>query len=65
MHGRFLLPFLLLTSGCASTHVENTALQTGEANPDNRSIEPASPDRPVILMTFSGGGTGRMCSPRM
>lgn len=57
MHGRFLLPFLLLTGGCASTHVENTALQAGEANPDNRSIEPASPDRPVILMTFSGGGS--------
>ncbi len=53
------LPLLcvLLAGGCASTHVENTPLQTGDANPDRRSIDPASPDRPVILMTFSGGGS--------
>jgi len=58
MRARFLLPLLiLLAAGCASTHVENAPLQAGEANPDRRSIEPASPDRPVILMTFSGGGS--------
>ncbi len=32
-------------------------MQAGEANPDRRSIDPATPDRPVILMTFSGGGS--------
>jgi NTE family protein len=58
MRGRFLLILCaMLAGGCASTHFENTPLQAGAANPDRRSIDPASPDRPVILMTFSGGGT--------
>jgi len=58
MRGRFLLLLcVLLACGCAATHIENTPLQAGEANPDLRSIDPASPDRPVILMTFSGGGS--------
>jgi len=58
MRGLFLLPVcVLLAAGCASTHLENTPLQAGEANPDRRNIAPASPDRPVILMTFSGGGS--------
>ena len=48
---------LLLSSGCAETHFENTPLQAGDSNPDRRSILPASPERPVILMTFSGGGS--------
>jgi NTE family protein len=58
MHGRSLLLLcVLLAGGCANTHLENTPLQAGEANPDRRTIAPASPDRPVILMTFSGGGS--------
>ena len=58
MRGQTLLVLLvLLVGGCASTHFENTPLQAGEANRDRRSIDPASPDRPVILMTFSGGGS--------
>jgi NTE family protein len=58
MPGRLLLMVaVLLVAGCAGAHVENTPLQSGEANPDRRSIDPASPDRPVILMTFSGGGS--------
>src|SRR5271166_4547168 len=58
MRGPFLMLLsVLLAGGCASTHLENTPLQAGEANPDHRSIEPAGPDRPVILMTFSGGGS--------
>lgn len=48
---------VLFFAGCAGAHIENTPLQLGEANPDRRSIDPASPDRPVILMTFSGGGS--------
>ena len=52
-----LLLCLVLAGGCASTHFENTPLRAGEANPDRRSIDPATPDRPVILMTFSGGGS--------
>ena len=39
------------------THFENTPLQAGEAIPIGDTIDPASPDRPVILMTFSGGGS--------
>ena len=58
MRGRFLLILCaMFGAGCTSTHFENTPLQAGEANPDRRSIDPASPDRPVILMTFSGGGS--------
>ncbi|HEY1431717.1 MAG TPA: patatin-like phospholipase family protein [Stellaceae bacterium] len=58
MRGPFLLLLtVLLAGGCAGTHIENTPLQADEANPDHRSIDPASPDRPVILMTFSGGGS--------
>jgi NTE family protein len=58
MPGRCLLLLcVLLVVGCAGTHFENTALRAGEANLDRRSIDPAAPDRPVILMTFSGGGS--------
>jgi NTE family protein len=57
MHRRCLLLLCALMCGCAGTHFENTPLQAGEANPDRRSIDPANPDRPVILMTFSGGGS--------
>jgi NTE family protein len=51
------LLILCLLAGCAGAHFENTPLQAGDANPDRRTIDPASPDRPVILMTFSGGGS--------
>ncbi|MBV8088502.1 MAG: patatin-like phospholipase family protein [Alphaproteobacteria bacterium] len=58
MPRRFLLlAALLFVAGCAGAHFENTPMRSGEANPDRRSIDPASPDRPVILMTFSGGGS--------
>jgi NTE family protein len=57
MRAGYLVLCLLMAGGCASTHFENTPLRAGEANPDRRSIVPASPDRPVILMTFSGGGS--------
>ncbi len=58
MRGRLLvLLSLLIATGCAVTHFENTPLQAGDSNPENRTIDPASPERPVILMTFSGGGS--------
>jgi NTE family protein len=60
MRGRFLLLVLALTvlaGGCAGTQFANTPLQAGDGNPERRSIDPAGPDRPVILMTFSGGGS--------
>ena len=46
----------LATAAC-STSFENTRLASGESNPERRSIEPATPDQPVILMSFSGGGS--------
>ena len=58
MPGRCLmLLWVLFAGGCAGTHFENAPLRAGQANPDRRSIDPATPDRPVILMTFSGGGS--------
>jgi NTE family protein len=58
MARRFLPLFcLLLAAGCAGMHIENTPLEAGAANPERRSIAPPGPDRPVILMTFSGGGS--------
>src|SRR5260370_35299433 len=53
--GWLLVLWVLVATGCSSTHFENTALQPGESNPDRRSIDPGGPDRPVILMSFSGG----------
>jgi len=58
MRGRFWVVLcVLLAGGCAGMHIENTPLQAGDGNPDLRTIDPASPDRPVVLMTFSGGGS--------
>jgi NTE family protein len=53
----FALSCVLLVIECACTHFENTPLQAGQANPDRRSIIPADRSRPVVLMTFSGGGS--------
>ncbi len=47
----------LLAAGCAGMHIENTPLPAGDSNPERRTADPAGPDRPVILMTFSGGGS--------
>jgi NTE family protein len=44
------------TAACGA-NFENTKLAAGEDNPERRSIEPATPDMPVILMSFSGGGS--------
>jgi NTE family protein len=58
MGRRFILLLCaLLASGCKETHFANTPLRAGAANPERRSIDPVSPDRPVILMAFSGGGS--------
>jgi NTE family protein len=51
------LVWALLLAACSPTRFENVPLQSGQANPDRRSIAPAGPDRPAILMTFSGGGS--------
>src|SRR5271155_1821035 len=47
----------LILAGCTATRMENAALTPGESNPERRSLVPADPDEPVLLMTFSGGGT--------
>jgi NTE family protein len=55
--GWLLIFCLCLFTACSSTHFENTPLQSGEDNPERRSIVPETLERPVILMTFSGGGS--------
>ena len=57
MRPALLLISALLLAGCSITRFENTALQSEQANPERRSINPATADRPAILMTFSGGGS--------
>jgi NTE family protein len=59
MHKPFLVvACALLLSACTTpSRFENVPLQAGQANPERRSIAPASLDRPAILMTFSGGGS--------
>ena len=44
-------------TACGTTQYQNQALGPGGANPERRSIAPPAPDRPVVLMTFSGGGS--------
>jgi NTE family protein len=48
---------LCAVAACSVTQYQNTKLDAGATNPERRSIAPPSPDRPTILMTFSGGGT--------
>ena len=47
----------MVLAACSLTQYQNTPLITGAANPERRTIAPPSPDRPAILMAFSGGGT--------
>jgi NTE family protein len=54
---RTLILLGLSVTGCSSAHFENVALPAGAANVERRSVLPDDPDRPVILMTFSGGGS--------
>ena len=56
--GRILtLCGVLLMAACAAAEVANTPLASGAANHERRSIVPSDRERPVILMTFSGGGS--------
>jgi NTE family protein len=56
--GRALLAaFLLIVAGCSVARYENTPLADGQSNPERRLIAPADPDRPALMMTFSGGGS--------
>jgi NTE family protein len=53
-----LLLCALGVAGCSSvTRFENAPLAPGAANVERRSIAPPSPERPAVLMAFSGGGT--------
>src|SRR5271165_4545475 len=44
-------------AACATTQYQNLTLGPGGTNPERRSIAPPAPDRPAVLMTFSGGGS--------
>jgi NTE family protein len=48
---------LSVVLGACATKYENTPLAAGESNPERRQVLPEAPDRPLILMSFSGGGS--------
>ena len=50
-----LMVAVTLTSSC-TTGFHNSVLPRGASNLERRSVAPPAPDRPVILMAFSGGG---------
>jgi NTE family protein len=54
--GLFLLAAMSLAA-CEGSRIENVPLQPSQANDERRLVVPDDPDRPVILMTFSGGGS--------
>ena len=47
---------LLALCGCA-TRFENIALSAGKENRERRTVDVSVPDRPVILVAISGGGS--------
>lgn len=47
----------LIAAACSAAEVQNAPLAAGQANPERRSLAPDDPDRPAILLTFSGGGS--------
>ena len=57
MGARIFMLTALSIVGCSAARVENVALRAGQANDERRTVVPDDPVRPVILMTFSGGGS--------
>ncbi len=47
----------LALAGCASPHFENQALASAQPNPERRQIDLGHPERPVVLVAISGGGS--------
>lgn len=54
--GALLLAALAL-GGCASPRFENQPLAAAQPNPERRQIDLAHPERPVLLVAISGGGS--------
>ena len=50
------LAVALLLPGCA-TRFENQPLAAGQSNPERRAVEVSNPERPLILVAISGGGS--------
>jgi NTE family protein len=44
-------------AGCAATRFENTPLAAGQINPERRAVDVSHPERPLILVAVSGGGS--------
>jgi NTE family protein len=44
-------------TGCAATRFENVPLEASQANVERRAIDLSHPERPVILVAISGGGS--------
>jgi hypothetical protein len=47
----------LALTGCAATRFENVPLEASQANVERRAIDLSHPERPVILVAISGGGS--------
>lgn len=48
---------LVALAGCASTRFENLPLAAGQANVERRAVDVSHPDRPLVLVAISGGGS--------
>ena len=48
---------LLALAGCASTRFVNQPLTQGQTNAERRAIDVSHPERPLILVAVSGGGS--------
>jgi NTE family protein len=56
MRSLVALGLTLLLAGCA-TRFENRPLSPGQGNVERRVVDVSHPERPVILVAFSGGGS--------
>jgi len=51
------LALVVALAGCASTRFENAPLAAGQANPERRALDVSHPERPLVLVAISGGGS--------
>ncbi len=61
MFGRLMrlgwIAILVALAGCASTRFVNQPLVQGQSNPERRAVDVSHPERPLILVAVSGGGS--------
>jgi len=54
---RLVVLLLVGAAGGCATHFENRPLDDGESNVERRSFDVGPPDRPLVLVAISGGGS--------